>query len=152
MKKYLVVLLMLAGISSFANTSFSIDEKILRSFNALFPNAEQIKWDESPEAFTIHFSDGGIRSRIVFEKDRPLVTLTRYYMEQDLPYSVLLKLKKEFHDKKITGVTEISTHRQLGNYLQEEFYIKLEDNKNLMTVKLKRNGKFTVLEKLRKAA
>lgn len=153
MKKYLIFLLsLLIGLSSFGNANLNIDEQVIRSFNSLFPNAEKIKWDETPDSYVVHFTDGGILSRIVYQKQSSLVNFTRYYFQDHLPYAIQIKLKRDYPDKKVTGVTEISAYSDRGKPLQVEYYLNLEDNKTLFNIKIKRNGKFTVIEKFKKAA
>lgn len=145
MKKFFVLAyLLIATVSSFANNN-NINEKLLKTFRERFPNAEQVIWKETPENYIVNFMESGIRNNIVFEKNGALIRSTRYYQEEYLPYNLLLNLRNEYPDKKIFIVIEISTPSDLV------YYIKLEDPRTWLTVKLDIDARFTVVEKFRKS-
>jgi len=70
---------------------------------------------------------------------------TRYYKEQHLPTGILYKLKKKYSDKNVFGVTEITSGDEVN------YYVKLEDEKSWITVKINGNGQMELIEKYRKA-
>ena len=69
---------------------------------------------------------------------------TRYYKEQHLPTNILFKLKSKYTDKSIFGVTEFTTSDEVN------YYIKLEDSKNWITVKVNGNGQMELIEKYKR--
>src|SRR5882724_64455 len=97
------------GVTSFAFSERNVNEKLLRAFKESFPNAEQVVWKELPETYVVNFVEDGIRNAIIYEKDGTFKSSTRYYSEQNLPYYLLINIKKRYPEKKIFGVTEIST-------------------------------------------
>lgn len=140
----LCLLALSAGV--FANGKADIDGKTLQLFKQTFPNAEQVKWTEQAEKNTVNFKDDGILTKIDYDKDGNFISSVRYYTEKNLPINVLCKLQKKYGDKKVSGVTEMTTDNSV------EYYIKLEDDKYWTTVKSNSDGNFQVVEKYKKAS
>jgi hypothetical protein len=152
MKKYLAPLLpVFFTLSVYANGPV-IDDKLVSSFNILFPQAQNIKWDETADTYIVHFTDEGIRSRVVFSKHGSDFYFTRYYTGERLASAIRLQLKKQHPFKKITGVTEISHYTTKGKPLHTEYFINLEDTYRILNLKIRKNGKIVVLNRFIKAA
>jgi hypothetical protein len=152
MKKFFIVVsAMLIGLSSFAYDPAEIDEKLIQSFKTSFPAAESVSWSETPESYVVNFVENKVRSRIIYQKDESYVHLTRYYQEQNLPFSVQYKVKKKFPGKRIHGVVEISTIAGEDNNTYVEYFVKMEDQHNWMTVRVDSDGNMRLVEKYRKA-
>jgi hypothetical protein len=130
-------------IASFA--SASVNEKVLKSFKETFPTAEEVKWQEFSDNYIVNFVEGGVRNRINYDKDGNLLSATRYYGQENLPVNILCKIKKKYPDAKVFGVTELETEASV------EYYIKLEDETNWITVKSDMVGNTAVVEKYKKA-
>jgi hypothetical protein len=145
MKKYFALLLPVVFTLSTYAKSPAIDDRLVNSFNILFPAAQNIRWDETPDTYVVHFTDEGIRSRAVFNKQRSDFYFTRYYTGDRLPSAIRIKLRKDHPFKKVTGVTEISHYSAKGRPLHTEYYLNLEDNYRLLNVKVKKNGRMEVI-------
>lgn len=130
---------------AFARDGFTISEKMLNSFKQTFPDAEQVKWLESADRYTVNFKENGILTKIDYDKDGNFVSSLRYYTEKNLPINILCRLQKKYADKKVFGVTEMTTDAVV------EYYIKLEDADNWITVKSNADGNMQVVEKYKKA-
>ena len=130
---------------AFAADGFTISEKMLSSFKQTFPDAEQVKWLESADRYTVNFKENGILTKIDYDKDGNFISSLRYYSEKNLPINILCRLQKKFADKKVFGVTEMTTDAVV------EYYIKLEDADNWITVKSNADGNMQVVEKYKKA-
>jgi hypothetical protein len=145
-KTFFLLYSLLIGVTSFADRSRNINEKLLQSFRERFPNAEQIVWNELADTYVVNFVEDGIRSHITYRKDGEFVSASRYYLEQNLPYYLVINIKKKYPGKKIYGVTEISSASGI------EYYIKLEDARIWMTLESDSRGDLHVVEKFRKAS
>jgi hypothetical protein len=153
MKKFIVVLLSaIIGYGASAHDTTNIDQKLLQLFKTSFPNAQEVTWHEATDAYVANFVENGVRSKIAYTKDGSVAQLTRTYQEQGLPYSIGYKVKEEFPGKNIFGVVEVLTRSERENYSAVEYYIKLEDAKNWITVKVNGDGETTVIEKYKKAS
>ena len=130
---------------AFATDGFTINEKILKSFKQTFPDAEQVKWLEQADRYTVNFRENGILTKIDYDKDGNFISSLRYYTEKNLPINILCRLQKKYADKKVFGVTEMTSDATV------EYYIKLEDDQNWITVKSNADGNMQVVEKYRKA-
>lgn len=132
------------GATSLAYPERNVNDKLLQSFKESFPKAEQVSWKELPETYVVNFVEDGIRNAIIYEKDGTFKSSTRYYQEQNLPYYLLVNIRKRFPDKKIFGVTEISSISEI------EYYIKMEDAAVWTTIKMDSEGNLVLVEKLKK--
>jgi hypothetical protein len=152
MKKILVILsITLMSISSFASSPWKIDENVIASFQSHFPNARQILWLEFDESYEVYFLDNGIQVNIVYQKDQSLVRITRYYTETNLPYDIHYILEKELPDKKIFGITEVSTISQPGSQISKVYYLTMEDENKWYKIEMYSDGSFRITDKYRKA-
>jgi hypothetical protein len=146
MKKYLiVVLLLVAGFNSNAHTVKNINENLIRTFKETYPNAVQVSWKEYSETYVVYFVQEGIRINLIFKKDGSFVSSLRYYKEDYLPYYLLAKVREKYPEKKFYSVTEISSPNSI------EYFIKLQDAKNWITLKVDSDGNMKEVEKFRKA-
>jgi hypothetical protein len=140
----LCLLTLSAGV--FSRDGYSINEKLLLAFKQTFPDAEQVKWMEQADKYTVNFKENGILTKIDYDKDGNFLSSIRYYTEKNLPVNIIVKLQKKYSDKKVFGVTEMTTEGSV------EYYIKLEDDINWITVKSNVDGNLQVVEKYKKAA
>jgi len=124
---------------------FTISEKMLSSFKQTFPDAEQVRWLESTDRYTVNFKEDGILTKIDYDKDGNFISSLRYYSEKNLPINILCRLQKKYADKKVFGVTEMTSESVV------EYYIKLEDQDNWITIKSSADGNMQVVEKYKKA-
>lgn len=153
-KLFILTCALLIGTLTFAYSPRSIDEKLLHAFSASFPRAEKVSWQEAPQACIVSFVDNGIRSRITYHKDGTILSYIRYYFEEGLPVNIRLGLQRDYPNKKVWGVVEVSApdeDNKADNSLKTAWYIKLEGPSNWMTVKIDSNGYTDVIERYRKA-
>ncbi len=141
----ILVCVMTLTTGAFAADGFTISEKILNTFKQTFPDAQQVKWLEQADRYTVNFKENGILTKIDYDKDGNFISSLRYYTEKNLPINILCRLQKKYADKKVFGVTEMTAENTV------EYYIKLEDNENWITVKSNVDGNMQVVEKYRKA-
>ena len=145
MKKILIAaILVISGLGSMA-AGKSINEKLLQIFRETYPNAVKVSWLEYPETYLVYFEEEGVKANIIFNQDGTFIRATRYYTEEYLPYYLAAAIRGKFPKMKIYGVTEVSTPDNI------EYYVKLEDDKNWVTIKLDSAANITRLEKFRKA-
>jgi hypothetical protein len=148
MKKYLNMLLCFAflaiGKISFAGNVIEVNEKVVKAFKQTFPYAEQVSWDEFSDRYIVHFEENKVKAVVDYDKEGNYLGSKRYYKEDNLPVSILYKIRKKYTDKKIFGVTEISSETSI------DYYVKMEDSSNWVTVKCDASGAMEVVEKYKK--
>jgi len=142
---FTLVCFMTLTAGAFATDGFTISEKILKSFKQTFPDAQQVKWLEQTDRYTVNFKENGILTKIDYDKEGNFISSLRYYTEKNLPINILCRLQKKYADKKVFGVTEMTTDAVV------DYYIKLEDAENWITVKSNVDGNMQVVEKYKKA-
>jgi hypothetical protein len=143
MKKTIITFVALfLMVAAFAATP---NEKVLKVFKATFISPEEVTWYDYADYYDVSFVQSGIRSSVKYDKEGNFMSSIRYYGEQNLPINIVCQLKKKFADKKVYGVTEMTNADEIN------YYIKLEDDKNWITVKVSGNGQMTSVEKYKKA-
>ena len=145
MKKMLALIctmLLVAGAYAF---NFVVNEKVLQSFKQTFNSAEEVKWEEFKDYYTVSFVHSGIRAKVNYDRRGNMMSSIRYYNPNMLPLNIISQLKKEYPKKSMFGVTEITSGTQVV------YFVKLQDEKNWITVKIDPAGNSEVYEKYKKA-
>lgn len=142
MKKVLTIIC--AVLMAVATYAYEPNEKVLKSFRETFTQAEDVRWDESSDFFTVSFVSAGIRSKVNYDKEGNMLSSIRYYAPQLLPLNIFGKMKRENPKKNFFGVTEVTT----GNDVT--YYIKMEDGKHWFTMKVDESGNSQLYEKYKK--
>ena len=125
---------------------FTVNEKLIQAFQAAFPLAEKVDWNESGDHYFVHFKDHEILSEIEYDHEGNFLASERYYKSADmLPIHLAWALHKKFPNKTVYGITETSTE---GETL---YYIKMQDAKEWITVKGSSDGITQVIERFNKA-
>lgn len=137
--------LLVFSAGAFAAETFSISDKLLQIFKQTFPDAKQVVWAEQGDKYVVNFHQGDILTKVEYDKDGNFLNSLRYYSERNLPVTILCRLQKRFPDKTIFGVTEVATDSSV------EYYIKLEDATQWITVRSNIDGNLQVVEKYKKA-
>jgi hypothetical protein len=145
-KKFLVILFLIAsGYYTMARSTAAVNEKIVRNFKEIYPNAIQVRWVEYPETYVVYFEENGIKVNIIYNKDGSFVSSERYYKEEYLPYYLLAEIRKKYPSKTVYGVSELTSPGMIS------YFIKLEDAKSWITIKMDSEGNSNVVEKFNKA-
>lgn len=149
MKKIFLAAALILGYSLNVLASGPVDpivnEKVLDAFNKTFQNVEELSWTESSSTYEANFKHSTISTRVTYDKQGNIIQTIRSYYEQQLPIIILAKVKSKFQDKKVFGVTEISSDEGIF------YYIMLEDEKNWTEIKADSFGTFAVNKKFKKA-
>ena len=148
--KKLFVLIAFAGLGFQSLAYDPVNEKLIETFKTSFPHAEQVRWLEENSNFIVTFVEDNIRARAFYNKDGDLVQLIRYYKDSQIPFVVLHAIKKEFRDKQIFGVVEVTTTGSRKN-VDTAYFVKLVDDRSWTTVKVDVHGNTVVTQRLRKA-
>ena len=121
-----------------------VSKKLLYSFLKTFPLAENVKWLKDAEGYFVSFTQSGILSKAEYNPKGHFIYALRYYNEENLPLSILLKVREKFTDKKVFGVTELSTPDNTT------YHLKLEDAKNWYGIQVTTLGDVTIEEYFKK--
>ncbi|MFT3825936.1 MAG: hypothetical protein QM731_18595 [Chitinophagaceae bacterium] len=120
-------------------------EKVLKSFRETFNGAQQIKWEDHENYFTVSFVNSGIRSKVNYDSDGNMMSSLRYYNPEMLPLNIFNKLKQDTNGKNLFGVTEVTSGTEVV------YYVKVECSKYWTTLKVDATGSYEVVEKYKKA-
>lgn len=142
MKKLFAILV--CALTTAAVYAFDPNEKVLKSFNETFAGAEEVKWEEYENYYTVSFINAGIRSKVNYDKEGNMLGSIRYYSPQMLPLNILNKLKKENAKRNLYGVTEITAG------VEVTYYVKVEGDKHWYAYKVDVAGNSQLIEKYKK--
>jgi len=142
MKKTLILAFsVLLTASSFAA---DVNDKVLKTFKETFTTAEDVRWQEYRDYFSVSFTQAGIRTTVNYDKRGNMTGSLRYYQPHMLPLNIINQLKRDYPKKSLFGVTEISS----GNDVT--YYVKMQDTKTWVTAKVGGDGESTIVEKFNK--
>ncbi|RYZ28851.1 MAG: hypothetical protein EOO10_08185, partial [Chitinophagaceae bacterium] len=109
MKKILLTLvIMTAVLFSYANTPFTVSEKVLKVFSTTFPGVEDAKWYEYETFYEAYFDKDDIKCRVRFDLEGKILNTIRYYGEKTVSPFLKAKIAQKYPGKKIFGVTEVN--------------------------------------------
>jgi hypothetical protein len=145
MKKLLAIFAATFFIASVYAFDPNVNEKVLKSFNETFSSAEDIKWQEFDKYYTVTFSQAGIQSKVNYDLNGNMLSSLRYYAPQLLPLNIYNRIKRSYSKKEMFGVTEVTFNNDVV------YYIKLQDQKHWITVKVDGVGNTQIVEKYKKA-
>src|SRR5580658_9697306 len=153
MKKSFLTVAALCGIfllSSFYVSASPVDdngtanEKVLKSFYAVFSSASNVQWSEHNDHFYVSFRQSDVLVRAEYDKKGNLLSSLRYYGEQHLPLNILCKVKKEYPGKTIDVVTEVTIPEGMA------YLIQLKDDNGWTIVRSDVNGDLSVNDEFQK--
>ena len=146
MKKLIHLAFLLTGfVATAAATPPDVNEKILKSFNETFAEAQNVSWYEYEDYSQANFVVDRIQVRAQYAEDGSLIRTIRYYSEKELLPSVVARLKKKYAGKEITGVTESSSESEVS------FTINIKDENNWYIVKSDVYGNLQQTDKFKRA-
>lgn len=144
MKRILLAALVSVSLLSFTDAP-DVDGKVLDAFNKTFPDVQDVSWSTTTQSYEVKFKLNEISTRITYDKKGNAVQTLRYYSGSQLPILVLTKVAAKYADKKIFGVTEVTTQDATS------YHIILEDQKNWVHITSDALGNTDVQERFKKA-
>jgi hypothetical protein len=68
-----------------------------------------VSWSEEGKSYRAAFTESSIQFRVYYDKKGNITRTVRYYGQENLPVMILANINNTFVDKKVFGVTEVST-------------------------------------------
>src|SRR6478735_1118824 len=130
MKKLLAILASTLLVVSAYALDPNVNEKVLKSFKETFSAAEDVKWEEFQNYYTVSFNQSGIQSKVNYDHSGTMLSSLRYYAPQMLPLNIYNRIKKSYAKKEMFGVTEVTFSNEVV------YYVKLQDEKAWITLKI----------------
>lgn len=142
MKKGFILIAFLI-LSAFAFAS-DPTPSVLSAFQKTFPHSSGVQWHNVKEGYIAWFAKDGVRYRIAYDTEGNIINGIRYYGEEQLPFVINVKIKKQFAGKEVYGVTEIT----VNDVTVYEIY--LQGEKTLMTLRSDSYGNLSVTARYRR--
>lgn len=144
MKNLILLAALFVSINVFAaEKNPTVNEKVLKTFNLLFKDAQDVRWSTATPYSVASFESDDVKTKAVFDKEGNMMKTFRYYKEDKLPANILYNVKKRF-DHEVWGVTEVADNNGT------EYHIALKSSERWYTVKADANGTVLLLKKFKR--
>jgi|SRR5688572_26191164 len=147
MKRIIYLAFLLTGFVATAAPAPAdeINEKVLKAFSETFTSAQNVTWHEYEDYTQANFEVDKIQVRAQYAEDGKLLRTIRYYGEKELLPNIVVRLKKKYHGKEITGVTESTSEDDVS------FVVNIRDENHWYIVKTDIYGNLQQTEKFKRA-
>ena len=145
MKRNIIFVLLLTGLAATASPPSEVNEKVLQAFRETFSDVKNVSWHEYAEYTQANFELNNIQIRAQYAEDGRLIRTIRYYSERELLPLIVVKLRKKFPGKEITGVTESASEEEIS------FVINVRDESHWYIVRTDIYGNHQSVEKFKRA-
>lgn len=98
----------LAGVLIISSAVAAPTSKVLEEFKRTFPNAENIKWSDGNDGYSVSFYSHQCFEKVLYNKEGDFVCSWKYSDGKELPTNIVILLNKKFGDTKMVGVTELT--------------------------------------------
>jgi hypothetical protein len=117
-KRILLLSIVLVSFTafSFAADAPAISKNVISSFNKLFSNARDIKWENQSNFVKAEFTVNDMVLFAYFNKNGELLAVTRFISPNQLPLEILTSLKNNYSGYWISDLFEIRTDNGTSYY------------------------------------
>lgn len=122
-----------------------VDERVLKAFDAAFPNVVEERWFEEDDCYEASFQKDQIRCTMRYTREGQIISTRRYYGKELVTPFLIAKLAQKYPAKSIFGVTEIQSEDGLL------FQFVLEDARSWTLVQSDPTGFMVVTNQFKKA-
>ncbi|GAB3015781.1 hypothetical protein GCM10027051_19740 [Niabella terrae] len=147
MKTFILAAAILFTVNASAADIASIPEnkKVVETFKELYKDVSNVTWTETKNYFEAYFTDGNIKTRVLFDTKGHVVQTIRYYKESNLPTKVRYHINKTYKGKEIWGVTEVTNNKGTNFRIvlkdaQNWYHVNADSYSNSETVKKYKRG------------
>ena len=110
MKKLLVVAIVLFAVNIFAQEA-KVPANVKTKFQALYPSAEEVKWDVEENYFEVTFeSEDDVDMSLLFDEKGNIVEIETEIETEDLPVIIKNRIEKDFADWDLEEAAKISSN------------------------------------------
>lgn len=122
----------------------TVNEKVLKTFNLVFKDAQDVQWKTTAKYNEATFNTGDVRTKAILDDNGNLLQTIRYYQEEHLPANILNNIQKKYCHE-VWGVTEVS------NSNSTVYNVVLRGKKFWYNVKADARGDVELVKRFRRA-
>ena len=126
------------------SATVSIHTKAVKDFTKTYKNAGDARWFVISDGFLAEFKQGGIKTKVFYDRKGRGVGSIREYLEDQLPRNIRHIVKSQYYDYNIYYVQEVSVSDKIA------YLVKIEDKTSLKTIRVL-NGEMTEIEAFKKS-
>lgn len=106
MKKLLIISILFFAANVFAQEA-KVPNQVKAKFKALYPNAENVKWDVEDADFEVNFEADDVETSLLFDSKANIVEVETELKEADLPSAVKSSVENNFKGWKLGEAAKI---------------------------------------------
>lgn len=127
-----------------ASNKAMVTEKVNKSFNRMFKEADQARWIEVNKRFIVNFIMDNQKNKAVFTKGGDLVYHLVYGTEKELPTDIRTTVRSKYFDYSITSTVNVKLE---GRSI---WIVNIEDAKKIMVIRIE-DGTMDIVDNINKA-
>ena len=149
-KTLLTAIVLLLAVTSFANPGKNRDgdnvtAKVKAAFQQDFSYASSVSWKENSDFYFVSFQLKGVAIDAAYNADGELVGTSRKLDIDQVPLAVSMELAKKY-----SGYSVSAKVMELNFEGQTSYYIDVQDNTQVLSLKCSSNGDISVDHKTKK--
>ena len=144
MKKTVALLLTFVAFMSsvaFASEIPVVPEKIEQSFKKNFPEVMLFNWEDKDDLYIAKFRENEIMNFAYFDSDANLLGVIRYITTDDMPFRIIIALKKKYGDFNKMNAMEVSL-----NGGETYYFTGIIHNNKFKTIKIYPDGSTEIIK------
>ncbi len=141
----LTAIVMLLSATAFANDGDNVTSKVKAAFQQDFSRASSVSWKVNSDFYFATFLLNGVSVDAAYNADGELVGTSRRIDVDQVPLAVSMEIAKKY-----SGYTVSSKVTELNFEGQTSYYIDVQDNSQVVSLKCESNGDLTVVSKTKK--
>lgn len=150
MKKFIITVLLFTATGStflYASPTNSDEKKLEEVFAADFTVAENVQWSSDADFYYANFTQDGTKVTAVYDKETiTYVGYAKIINADNLPSSIRKIIADNYQGYKALG-----TAAEIGGIEKDTYILTLENEKNILKVKITTDGFSTVENRIKKA-
>ena len=144
-KTALTAIVMLFAISAFASNGDNVTAKVKAAFQQDFSHASSVNWKMESDFYFASFQLNGVSIDAAYNADGELVGTSRKINLDQVPLAISMELAKKYRGYSISSqVAEINFEGQTS------YYVDVQDNNQVISLKCAGNGDLSVVSKTKK--
>lgn len=127
-----------------ANSSVTVNTKILKSFGKNFTSATNVSWYQVDNLYVAKFNENEVANKIYYAANGNVRAAMRCYSEKLLPSEVRRQVKSTYYDFTILQVIEVTVGDATA------YLVQMQDEKSYLTVRIQ-DGEMNIYSAFKKA-
>jgi hypothetical protein len=141
----LAAIMLLFSVSSFAAGKEEVSQTVRAAFEKDFLSKKEVSWEMKEDFYFVSFKLNEIPTNAAYNEKGELLAVSRDVDVSQIPLSISMALANRYNGFKLPlKATEVNFEGQTS------YYLTVENDKKLLTLKCSSNGNISVEKKIKK--